>query len=161
MESEEPAASLIDAFSDEVGRIHLAVVEQLFVLKRIVYLGVRHGTGVEPNVDEVEFAVHWLSVGRHQYDIIDIRTVQIDFLVVFFGVVAGHKAFVAQRVRFHHTGLYGTVYLVIQCFYRVDANFLLAVVSAPDWQRGTPVARTREIPVLQVFEPLAESARAG
>ena len=104
MERKEPTARLVYALGDEVGGINRAVVEQFLVLKRIVDLGIRHGTRVKPNVDKVGFAVHRRAGGRNQNDVVDIRTVEVDEVVVFATVIAGNETFVFERIGRHHTG---------------------------------------------------------
>ena len=37
-------------------------IQQFLILERIVYLCIRHGTGIEPNVNQVRFAFHRLAV---------------------------------------------------------------------------------------------------
>ena len=54
----EPSAGLVDPFADEIGRVLFAAVDQLLVLERIMPLGERHGTGVEPDVDQFRRAAH-------------------------------------------------------------------------------------------------------
>ncbi len=51
-----------------------------------------------------------------------------------------------------------------QLLHRTDANFLVATangrLAAPNRQRRSPVARTAQIPVHQIFQPVAEAAGA-
>ena len=61
MESEEPSASLVDTLSDEISGIYFTSVEQFLVLKRIMDLSIRHGTGVKPHVDQVKLSLHRLT----------------------------------------------------------------------------------------------------
>ena len=61
MESEEPAAGLINTFGYEIGGINLALFKSVFVFKWIVDLSVWHRTGVEPHVDKVFLAAHRLA----------------------------------------------------------------------------------------------------
>ena len=48
-----------------------------------------------------------------------------------------------------------------QFFYRANAYLFATVVGAPNWQRRAPIARAREVPVVQIFEPLAKTPRAS
>ncbi len=111
MQGEEPAACLVDTFGYEVGREQLAVVESVFILKRIVNLGIGHRTAVEPHVDEVCFAIHGLARRGHKHYVVDIGTVQIDFLVVFGRIIARHESFVGKRIRRHNAGSHSLLYL--------------------------------------------------
>ncbi len=47
--------------------------------------------------------------------------------------------------------------MLSRCRFSSDAY----VLAAPDGQWGTPVARAAQVPVHQVFEPVAEAAGAG
>ena len=82
MECEEPTTCLVNTLVDEIGGISQAFVDSILVLERIVYLCIRHGTGIEPHIDEVGLTVQRLSALTNQYDIIHIRTVHIDLVVV-------------------------------------------------------------------------------
>ena len=105
MQREEPTAGLIHSLGDEIGREMGPVVDQFFILERVVYLSVRHSSRVKPDVDQVFFANHPLSRGGYQYNIIHIRAMQVDFLVVFFRVIAYLE--ILERVFGHHACLYG------------------------------------------------------
>ena len=113
MEREEPAASLIDTLGDEVGGIDRAAVEQLLVLERIVDLGIRHGAGVEPDVDEVALALHRLAAVGDERDLVHVGTVQIDFVVVLSRIFTGDKALRFVRIGFHEAGSDSLVYFLI------------------------------------------------
>ena len=126
MQGKEPSAGLIHTFGDEVRRAGFVLI-----LEGVVVLGVRHSAGVEPNVDEVEFATHGLAAGRNENDTIHVRAVQID---VGGGVVVG--AIVAYLevwpgVGFHETCLDGFVDLGKQFFDATNANLFLTVLCAP------------------------------
>ena len=58
----EPAAGLVDVLHDEVGREVL--FEALPVLKRVVELGERHGTRLEPAVEHLGYPAHGGLPGR-------------------------------------------------------------------------------------------------
>ena len=53
MKGKEPSACLVHTFGDEVGGARCVCV-----LEGIVILCVRHRAGVEPYIDEIEFALH-------------------------------------------------------------------------------------------------------
>ena len=42
-----------------------------------------------------------------------------------------------------------------------DDDLLTAILGTPDWERSTPIARAGEVPILNIFEPLAETACSG
>ena len=56
VQREEPATGLVDAFSDEVGR-----ERKTRLVSHVMILGVRHSARVEPHVDEVGLAEHFLA----------------------------------------------------------------------------------------------------
>ena len=103
MQREEPAPRLIDALGHEIGRVD--PTELLSVdFKRIVRLRVRHGSRIEPHVDQIFLPVHGLSGGRNQYNIVHVWAVQVDFLVIFFRVVSHLEIF--EGVLLHDSCLY-------------------------------------------------------
>ncbi len=123
-------------------------------------LGIGHRTAVEPHVDEVCFAIHGLARRGHKHYVVDIGTVQIDFLVVFGRIIARHESFVGKRIRRHNAGSHSLLYLGIQRGHAVDAHFLRTILSTPYRQRSAPETAAREVPVLQILKPFAEAARA-
>ena len=159
MERKEPTARLVYALGDEVRGINRAVIEQFLVLKRIVNLGIRHGTRVEPNVDKVGFAVHRCAGGRNQHDVVDIRTVQVDEVVVFAAVIAGNESFLLERIGRHHTGGDSLLDFVIKFLDRADTDLFARLIVAPNRERCAPIARAAEVPVVEIFEPFAETSR--
>ena len=60
-------------------------------------------------------------------------------------------------ILFHEACLDGLLDLVAQLFDAADADFFLAVLGAPDGQRCAPVTRTRQVPVDEVLQPVAET----
>ena len=160
MQSEEPSACLVYSLVDEVGGESQPLVYHVAVLKRIVYLCVWHGTRVEPNVDEVALALHGLSALADEHYLVYVWTVQVDAVVVLLRIVARHEAFVLQRIAFHHAGSHCFLYLLIEFLKASDAN-LLAVLVAPYRQRCAPEARTRQVPVVKVLKPVAETSGTG
>ena len=117
MECEEPAASLVHTLGNEVSGEYVAGFESVGIFKRIVDLSVRHGAGVEPHVDKVGFALHRFAGWRYQHDVVDVRTVQVNTVVVVGRVVTWHKAFIAQWVRGHYACFYSLVDFVVEVFY--------------------------------------------
>ena len=72
----KPAARLVHAFGDEVGRER--VFEDLLVFKWVMPLRERHRSGIEPNVDEFGNAAHFAAAETLQRYIIDVRLVKIE-----------------------------------------------------------------------------------
>ena len=83
---------------------------------------------------------------------------QVDLVVVLLTHVAWYKALVLQWIRSHYTSSYSLLNLVVEFFHAADAHFFVSVTIAPDRKWGAPVARTGEVPVVEVFEPLAEAS---
>ena len=101
----EPAAGLVHTLRNEVGRVRLTRVDFFFVFKRVMPLGVRHGTAIKPNVNQICLAPHRASIGSLECDAVDDVLVQVELLVVGLGHVPRHKGF--QGVSIHESGLYG------------------------------------------------------
>ena len=161
MESEEPSTSLVYALGNKIGGIEFTAVEALFILKRIMDLGIWHCTGIEPYVDKVCFAVHFTTGFGYENDVVDIRTVEVNLFIIGLVVVPRFEPFCLQRVGLHDSGGYRFLDFVVELLNRAYADFLATVVGTPDGERRTPVAAAREIPVLKVLQPFAESAGTG
>ena len=146
MEGVEPATCLVDAFGDEVSR----KFGGFQLTAHIVNLGVGHGAAVEPHVDEVRLTAHGLAAVADQDDAVDIRAMEVEVFVV-----------ASVGIRGHETGLDGLLNLGAQLLHAAYALLFLAVLGAPDGQRGTPVAAAREVPVDDVLQPVAEAAAAS
>ncbi len=157
MQREEPSAGLVDTLGDEVGGEHLA--ELVGVLERIVYLGVRHRARIEPHVDQVALALHRLALRRGEHYAVDIGTVQVDVggRVVLLRHVA--HAEVLIRVLGHVAGGDTLLDLGDELLHRTDALDLRVILGGPHGQRSAPEARTRQVPVHQTLQPLAEASR--
>ena len=157
MQGIEPAAGLVHAFGNEIGRGAEARSTQVAE----AFLRIRHGAGIEPNVDEVRFPDHLFTAGRHQENAVDIRPVQVYLIVVVQAHVGRVEALVLQRIGGHYAGGNRLLNFVIQFLYGADANLFFAVFRAPDGQRRAPVAGTGKVPVLDVLQPLPEPSRTG
>ena len=140
MKGEEPSTCLVYSFCDKICRERFTVVDEFAILERIVYLCVRHGSRVEPNVDKVEFACQHVSCLAHQLDIIYVWTMEVNLIVVRLTHIARYEAFFFQRIAAHHTCSYSLLDFVIELFYRTNADFLAGVAIAPDWKRCAPIA---------------------
>ena len=159
VERVEPAARLVDALGDEVGRraeARAAEVPQAL-------LGVRHRARVEPHVNEVGLAGHLAARGRHQEDLVHVRPVQVDAGEVLGAVVLRIEALILQGIGRHDAGRHRLLDLGVELGNGADADLLAAVLGAPDGQRRAPEAAAAQVPVLDVLEPLAEApgARGG
>ena len=165
MEREEPAAGLVDPLIDKIGReesrwngcsfvggvyqfpaifgFGLALGLQSFcidlALERIMQLGIRHGTAVEPDIDKVCLPVHGSALLVYKNNLIHVRTVQINPVVILLTEVPHDESGFFQRIPVHHTGGDSLLYLIIKLLYRTDA-LLAAVLVTPDRQRSAPEA---------------------
>ena len=83
---------------------------------------------------------------------------EVDALVILLIVFAGHESGFLIRILCHDAGCNSLLDFGIEMLDAVDYHLLRAVLRAPDGERGTPVAAAREVPVLQILEPLAETA---
>ncbi len=133
MQRKEPSACLVHSFCDKVSRIYLAVVQQFLIFERIMNLRIRHSTRIEPNVNQIRFTLHRLTVFRHQYDIVYIRTVKVNLIIVLFSIFARNETFILVRVGFHKSGNYRFFYFIIKFFYRLDTLFICIIFRAPNW----------------------------
>ena len=130
-EGEEPAACLVNGFGYEVCR-ELAL-EKLLVLEGIVVLCEGHSAGVEPAVYYLGYALHLLAAfGALDGHGVDVRAVKLYIL----GAVVGHRPELLDRT------------------YRMAA----AALALPYNERSTPVTVARDAPVLNVFQPVAETS---
>ena len=161
MERKKPATCLVNALGDEVGGIYLMVVQQFLVFKRIVNLCIGHGTGVKPYVNQVRLALHRLTVGADQHNLVHIWAVQVYLVIILLRIYAGLEAAFLVGIALHHTGGHSLLHFIVQLFHRLNALLLASVLGAPDRQWRTPVARAAQVPVVQVFQPFAEAACAG
>ena len=94
----------------------------------------RHGAGVKPAVNHFRHTFHRLAAFRTGHcDFIDIRTMQFNI---------GRLRITAH---FHQ-------------FLTASDSMLMATFTFPDIQRRTPVTVTADAPVLNIFQPVAETA---
>ena len=98
MQGVEPTACLVHALGYEVSREYGAVVYQFPVLERIVHLCERHGAAVEPYVNQVSLTLHHTACLRYQHDIIDIRTVEVNLIIILSGIYTGLETFILERI---------------------------------------------------------------
>ena len=131
----EPAAGLIHGFDNKIGRE--MVFKPFLVVKRVVNLRVRHGTGLKPAVKDVADAAHHGFAGRivrvRINDLVNIRLVQVGNFDtgLFFDFGNGTKDINARKLR---------------------------IVRFPDRNRRSPKTIARNRPVAGAFQPFAETA---
>ena len=130
MQGKEPTACLVNTLSDKVSRIDLTIIELLQVLERIVDLGIRHSAGIEPYIDQVCLTLHRLAGSGNQDNIIHIRTVQIDLLVVLLRIISRSEVLI--RVRLHKAGLHRFLDLAEQLYHGTDTLLLATIFRTPD-----------------------------
>ena len=126
MERKEPTTGLVHTLGNEVGG-----TRGVCVLKRIVILCIRHGAGVEPHVDKVQFTFHRFAGRRNEDDIIYVRTVEIDDrgIIISFGIVTHFM--LRPGVGFHEACFHRFLDFIEQFRNRTDANFFLSILGAP------------------------------
>ena len=83
---------------------------------------------------------------------------QIDQIIVAFGHVADDEAL--ERIVLLESGSDGSFDFIVQLFNRTDDDFFGFVFSTPNRERNAPIARARQVPVVGVLEPVAETAFA-
>ncbi len=157
MQGVEPTAGLIHAFGDKVGR----ATEIGSIDSPEAGLGIGHGAGVEPNVDKVGLALHALAARAHEEDVIHIRAMEVDLVVVRLRHVGRVEALRLKRILRHETGFHRLLYFVVKFFYGAYADLFPAVFGTPYGKWSSPIAAAAEIPVLDVLQPLSETAGTG
>ena len=132
----EPASGLVNRLGDKCRRELL--FEGLLVLKGIMMLRERHGSGVKPAVDDLRHSLHGLlpAFRAGADELVDIRPVQLD----------GHRVFSSA--------------VLLQLFAASDADLLSAFPALPDRKRRAPVTVSGDAPVLHILQPVAETAFA-
>ena len=127
----EPSSCLVNRLTDEVSRE--VVLEDILILKRIMPLCKWHRTGIEPAVDNLRHTLHLAATVRTlDRHCINVWTVQLDII----------RAVVAHGFQF----LDGT-----DCM-------TLTTRALPDIQWSSPVTVTGQPPVLNIFQPCAETS---
>ena len=160
MQGKEPATCLVNALIDEIAGEGRVLVDEFGIFERIVYLGIRHGAGVKPNVNQVGLTLHGLTGSTYQHDVVHIRTVQVYLVVVLLRHIARHKAGILQGIRLHEACLHRFLDFIVQLLNAANADFL-SILTTPDRQRSTPETGTGEVPVVQVIKPVSKTASTG
>ena len=85
MQRVEPAAGLVNSLTNKVSR---ELLFKLFlVLEGCVPLGIRHGAGIKPHVNQFRNAGHFtLAFRAWKMHMIDMRAVQIQFAHILAGI---------------------------------------------------------------------------
>ena len=86
---------------------------------------------------------------------------QVDLVIVLLAHVLRVESFVFQRVGCHDTGSDSLLDFSIELFQASDAFLFLAVLGAPYRERSSPETASGKVPVLNVFQPLSETACSG
>ena len=157
MQCEEPTTCLIDSLVDKVSGESFLLINSILIFKWIVNLCIRHRTRIEPNVDQVCFTLHWLTRLADQNNIINVRTVQVYFVVVFLRHISWHKALVFQWIWLHEACSHWFFYFIVEFFYTSDTDFF-SFFWSPNRQRSTPEAWTWQVPVIEVVKPVAKTS---
>ena len=84
---------------------------------------------------------------------------QVDLIVVLLRIYPWGK--VLPGVSRHEASFYRALDGVVELFDGGDTDLFTTILGAPDRQGCTPVAATREVPVLEVLQPLTEATRTG
>jgi len=149
----EPAAGLVDGFTDEIGRELL--VEQVAVLERVVPLRHRHRPGIEPGVGHLGDAAHGAAAlrtrpgqGVHRGPV----QVQRFAVLVWVGPLV---PLLRQIARVHELA----AGFLAQLRDRPHALLVSArrILADPERQRGAPVTLTGQAPIDVVLQPVAEA----
>ena len=140
MQREEPAACLVNAFSDEVSWVSLLLVYEVCIFEWVVNLGIRHSTRVKPHVNEVKFTSKHAAILAHEFYFINVGAVYVDTVVVLVAHVTWHETFVLQRIALHHASSHCLLYLVVEFLKATYAYLLSCVAIAPYRKRRSPVA---------------------
>ncbi len=134
MQCVKPATGLPDVLDDEVaGVVSLEPIH----LERVVHLGIRHGSRVEPHVEHIGNASHRATASRIVWvgtgELVDVGPVQIG------------RAYAEVALQ------------LVEAAVDIDAR-VGRVVGLPYRNRGTPVAIPGDRPIAGALQPLAELA---
>ena len=103
--------------------------------------------------------MHGLSAGRNEHDVVNEGTMEVDEVVVGLIEISWHETIFLEGVCNHNACCHAFFDFGIELFYAANADFL-ALVVAPDGQWSAPKTRAAQVPVVKIFEPLAEASRA-
>ena len=86
---------------------------------------------------------------------------EVDPVVVLLRHVRRVESQSLERIGVHHSRGHRLFDLRIEFRNSPDADLLLAVVRTPDRERSAPETAAAQVPVLDVLQPLSETAGAG
>ena len=81
MQRVKPTAGLVDRFGNEIRR--KSVLKGFLILKGVMPLSERHGTGVEPYVGQLRNAAHFTAARTFERHFIDVGAVQVQQFCAF------------------------------------------------------------------------------
>ena len=135
MEGIEPSSGLIHSLRNKCRGIPF--FKQFLVFKRIMQLGIGHCAGIKPAVDHFRHTLHGFAAVRAGNLIgVDIRAVKL------------HIQRILPAGKF------------LQFLAAPHGNLLSAALTFPDVQRSSPVTVSGNAPVLNVLQPVSETAFA-
>ena len=128
----EPSPCLVDGFGDEIG--WELILEQILVLEGVMPLGDRHSAGVEPGINDFGNPAHFsLTLLALKRDHVYLGAVKVEACQVEAGPL-------------------------LQFCDAVDAGLIVARLTFPYWQGGSPVTLAPQCPVYVVRQPVAEAS---
>ena len=92
MQSKEPATRLIHTLSNKISRIAQTTIQSLPILKRIMNLRIRHSPRVKPHINQVQLTRQNLTIPTHQPNLINIRAMQVNTIIILPTHISRHKA---------------------------------------------------------------------
>jgi len=132
MQGVEPAPGLIHRFADEICRELL--LECIRVFKRIMPLRNRHGTGIEPHINQFRNPIHLpTTFFTTPAEFIHVRAMQIQVAEI-------------------------ASYPFRQLSHRADTFLRMALITFPDRQRRSPITFASQRPVHIIGQPVAKPA---
>src|SRR5271157_2654401 len=135
MQGIEPTARLVNSFANIISRV--LRFEFLLILKRIMPLGVRHRTRVEPDVDQILNAVHLPAALRTSVmNLVDVRPMQVEITQIA-------------------SNLFG------QFLHRSDSFAMFAASALPDRERRAPIPFTTQRPINVIRKPISKASFAN
>ena len=132
----EPPARLVNSFRNELCR--KLRLKKFFILKRIMILRKRHGSGIKPAVDYFRHTLHKLAA---------VRTGKCHFVNI-------------RAVKFYLRHFRPSATLC-QLGPTADTFLMSAALAFPYIQRRSPIAVSGNRPVLYIFQPVSKPALAN
>ena len=139
----EPTTGLVDPFANVVDREGL--IEGLTAIKRVVPLSKRSASRVKPTIHDECFSNHCGAVVIDERECIHNRSMEIHIIGAWWVFESSSG---------------GLCHFHLKFLNRTDA-FHLAALASPNWERCTPIAFSRNRPILDVAQPFTESPFAN